>query len=266
MSREPIPPEGALLIPSEAERLKQQALEEKRRENNYRKLQLSFNAILMIATVIAAGVATYQGCVMREQLSQMKVAIAQTATVIEQYKAQTKAAQESARASVQALSASERSFSLQAQLFAIEERPYLFATKFETGDVTNGKPAIVNVTIENLGKTIAQRIFTGDKHLIIAESESEAIASRLKDTVVVTRDPGPGMYLPPGKQVFISVASPVLTVEDMLALLSERKRMYAVGTIIYFDGAGRKHTSEWCSFAYPQGKSWAGCRQHTRVD
>ena len=57
---------AAVVLKTEAERLKEEQAEEKRRESRYHKRQLLFNGILTVATVVTAAIASYQGYLLRE--------------------------------------------------------------------------------------------------------------------------------------------------------------------------------------------------------
>jgi hypothetical protein len=64
---------GAVVLRTEAERLKEEHAEEKRRENRYHKRQLLFNGILTVTTVVTAAIASYQGYLLREYTRLTKI-------------------------------------------------------------------------------------------------------------------------------------------------------------------------------------------------
>ena len=60
------------LLETPAEKEAREQTDEKRRENAHRRLQLWFNGVLALFAIVTAGAVIYQGCVMRDQLSEMR--------------------------------------------------------------------------------------------------------------------------------------------------------------------------------------------------
>ena len=66
-------PDGSLLIETEAEKEARERAEEQRTDRRHRKLQLWFNAVLMIATILTAGIVLYQNYILDKSLDEMRI-------------------------------------------------------------------------------------------------------------------------------------------------------------------------------------------------
>jgi hypothetical protein len=65
-------PDGAILIESAAQKEARIRAEEQRGDRRDRKMQLRFNAILMVATIVTTGIVAYQNWILIRSLDEMK--------------------------------------------------------------------------------------------------------------------------------------------------------------------------------------------------
>jgi hypothetical protein len=65
-------PDGSLLIETPAEKDARERAEEQRTDRRHRKLQLWFNGLLMVATILTAGIVLYQNHILNNTLVEMQ--------------------------------------------------------------------------------------------------------------------------------------------------------------------------------------------------
>jgi hypothetical protein len=142
------------------------------------------------------------------------------------------------------------------EAFALETRPLVWVRKFDSTDMTNGRPTLVNITFVNGGKGIARNIDSKDRNFVVAESEKGALA---RGAVFSDSTPNRGTSLPPGEPLFITVAG-TLSVADVRDIIARIKHIYVFGSLIYSDANNVRHRTNWCTVIIPEGHSFGECQ------
>jgi len=155
----------------------------------------------------------------------------------------------------ESVSEASKTFTLQSELFKIEQRPYVWAKNYETGDITNDRPTIINITFINGGKGIARKVDTRFRNVVLAENERIALMK-------FSEMPPPesiGISVPPGEPFFISVTG-ILSASEVMEMASFRRNLYVYGSVFYEDIRGTKHRTDWCAVAIPNGHTFGKCQ------
>jgi hypothetical protein len=156
------------------------------------------------------------------------------------------------------MAAAKKSFALQSELFMIEQRPYLWIKKFETGDITNDRPTLINITFVNGGKGTARNIDSTERHFIVAENEKAALMFGM-GRPEPPANPKSGSFLPPGEQMFMTVSG-ILSMRDVQAIMNDTHQIYVFGSIRYSDAKDVRHKTDWCGIVLPLGHTFGDCK------
>ena len=163
--------------------------------------------------------------------------------------------------------AAQKSFALQSELFAIEQRPYVWVKEFRiVGEATkndaikSGVPIFINVIFINGGKGIARNIYINNKNFVIAPSEKVAFSFGMPSP---SSNPDHGGFIAPGEQSVTTVSGGILSAQMVTDITNGvTERLYVFGSILYSDTGNLHHyRTDWCTIVvpHPTGTSFGVC-------
>ena len=140
--------DGTLLIESAAERNERERAQDQRRDRRYRTVQLWFNGILMLATILTAGTVLYQNRILNGSLDETKI--------------QSIAALVAADAAKSAAIETKRSADIANESFVflrkVVERPYLVIESMTPVNFAEGQAPTFILQMKNTGKNPALNV------------------------------------------------------------------------------------------------------------
>lgn len=249
-------PDGPLLIESAADRNERERTEEQRRDRRYRKLQLWFNGILMVATILTAGIVLYQNRILKLTLAETKNLAIAAKVQADAAVTQSAAAKASAEATTTAANATKRQADagaitneltkrvLDSSIDAsrLDQRAWVTVKAVNVSNVLQvGQHPTATVFIENTSKSPAVNLKISHN---IAYSKGPLPLGRM--TFQEPPEKGIGV-LAPSTQNTPSVASSLAMTEETIAAFKSRGlRFYVYGRIEYNDIFRRPHQTEYC--------------------
>jgi hypothetical protein len=234
---------GPHLIETPAERTTREKTEDQRRENRYRRLQLWFNGILAIATILTCGIVLYQNRILKRSLGEMVKQSTAMGNTLGEARKQTGFAETSANAAQKALD-------LTRENFRRAERPYItlapagFQGRMEL--VSTGEHAghlSVTLALSNYGKSPGVEIGRDARIAIGSAAGKQIRLHRATDTR--------GRIIPPGDKPTIYAYSEEVVSEQMFNDIRAGKVLViAYGHVAYTDLLSEprpNYISEFCT-------------------
>jgi hypothetical protein len=259
-----------ILIESAAEREARERAKEQRKDRRQRKLQLWFNGLLLLATVVTVGVVLYQNHILNLTLNEMKIQSAISERAITQSEALAKMGMdhgellnqrgltESRNANVvahRAASAAEAANRLATESFRQEQRADLYVSAFTLArepDETDPRTVVV-LTLRNNGRTAAKAVHNfGSYGYVAGEPPPGDWDSMLELHPTVIYPNGTYQIHIPLIELRNQLTAQPTTADEMkrtVAIYRNRKaRIYVRLRTEYLDIFDRKRWAETCVF------------------
>ncbi len=142
----------------------------------------------------------------------------------------------------ESIDAMRQSFSRQEELMRMEVRSYIGVAEPFLIRIAGGKPLLIGIECQNLGKTAARNVrFRGGMKLGGAGVSASEIGRTLRTTV------SPGAVISPGAKYLRTVSSALaLTSDDSSGIAAGSKNLFIFGELSYLDVFDSPHVTRFC--------------------
>lgn len=266
--------DNPILLKNAAELRAEQEAKDKRRDRRQRQLQLWFNGILTVMTIVTAGVVLYQNRILNRTLSEIErqskaaesqISIGRNALGLSELTSQASLAQ-----GQEALNLSSRSFDAQVSAFRSEQRAWVMFQQLQA-NWTIGKPVEFTVKWINSGKTPASTV------LAVVRGQGIDLRDHPDRPALTypTKPQLPLMLTPNGTidsriQLKDEKEVPWTLNQTHIDLINRGKgRVYLYGRLDYVDAFDCEHWTQFCVRikSYTDGQLlWEPCGQYDGVD